>query len=665
MSGVGCAACGEEIAERSEKRRRCRETELELRFSAVEIGDERAGLGGDERAGSVVPGLEATLPIGIDATTCDRAEIDRSGTHASDVADAGDDPSEDRRLAFAPVGFVGKTGSDESLPQIDFGGRSDGRPVAERTASEDRREDLAVKRIVDNSDDGRPVDLDGDGHRETRMAIEVIGGAVDGIDHPADSARSGPVGSLLAQDSVIGSHTKDPVDDELLGRTVDLGDHVGQGRLGVDDDAGSGESVEKEIGGRRREFDRKCEEFVGRLDRHVTQRTLGCRRTPPDGGGVRRRVSMASGSACLIVRHSPMARKVSTTTTAVPPAAMRAPSTAPMPVQMEESPVVWRSANANPMVPPAAPAIRIARKASTLAPTDGSAVREVGADGALGTAPESGVSDCGITPIVWCGEPVRALGVVPPSTVADVKPLVILPTYNEAENITEVLERARQAVPGIDILVVDDGSPDGTADIAEQWASENGGALTVLRRGAKAGLGSAYRAGFAQGLERGFDALIEMDSDLSHDPAALPSLISAVQSGADLAIGSRYVPGGEIPDWPKHREWLSRGGNRYAALLLRLQVRDATAGFRCYAAPMLARIPLDSVTADGYGFQIEMAYNIARRGGRIVEVPISFTDRVRGTSKMSGRIVFEALALVTWWAVRDRILHRRRPLLDA
>ena len=151
-----------------------------------------------------------------------------------------------------------------------------------------------------------------------------------------------------------------------------------------------------------------------------------------------------------------------------------------------------------------------------------------------------------------------------------------------------------------------------------------------------------------------------MDSDLSHDPSALPSLISAVENGADLAIGSRYVPGGSIPEWPKYREYLSRGGNRYAAILLGLQVRDATAGFRCYAASMLARFDLDRVTADGYGFQIEMAYGVARRGGRIVEVPISFTDRVRGTSKMSGRIVVEALVLVTWWAIRDRLLRRHR-----
>lgn len=246
--------------------------------------------------------------------------------------------------------------------------------------------------------------------------------------------------------------------------------------------------------------------------------------------------------------------------------------------------------------------------------------------------------------------------------MGDVKPLVVLPTYNEAENIVEVLDRVREAVPEADVLVVDDGSPDGTADLAETWAAGNGGGLSVLRRSGKQGLGSAYRAGFAEGLAQGYDALIEMDSDLSHDPAALPSLISAVDAGADLAIGSRYVPGGSIPEWPKYREYLSRGGNRYAGLLLGLQVRDATAGFRCYAASMLSRVDLTQITADGYGFQIEMAYEVARRGGRIVEVPISFTDRVRGTSKMSSRIVFEALGLVTWWALRDRVLQRGRPV---
>lgn len=243
------------------------------------------------------------------------------------------------------------------------------------------------------------------------------------------------------------------------------------------------------------------------------------------------------------------------------------------------------------------------------------------------------------------------------------RPLVVLPTFNEALNIEEVLERAREAVPGLDVMLVDDGSPDGTADIAEAWGSAHGGGVQVMRRAAKSGLGSAYRAGFTEGLKQGFDILIEMDSDLSHDPAALPSLISAVEHGASLAIGSRYVPGGKIPNWKWHRKALSRWGNRYAGVVLGLEVRDATAGFRAYEADALSKIDLGTIKADGYGFQIEMAYEVKNNGGRIVEVPISFTDRIRGESKMSSRIVVEALILVTWWGFRDRIVRRivRRP----
>ncbi len=238
------------------------------------------------------------------------------------------------------------------------------------------------------------------------------------------------------------------------------------------------------------------------------------------------------------------------------------------------------------------------------------------------------------------------------------RPLVVLPTYNEALNIEEVLERARKAVPGLSVLVVDDGSPDGTAEIAEAWGSANGGGVQVLRRTEKSGLGSAYRAGFREGLKQGFDILIEMDSDLQHDPAMLPALIHAVEDGADLAIGSRYVPGGEVPGWKFSRRFISQAGNLYAGIVLGMKVRDATAGFRAYAAPALEKIALDSIKADGYGFQIEMAYEVKRNGGRIVEVPITFGERQRGTSKMSSRIVFEALALVTWWGIRDRVLRR-------
>ncbi len=233
--------------------------------------------------------------------------------------------------------------------------------------------------------------------------------------------------------------------------------------------------------------------------------------------------------------------------------------------------------------------------------------------------------------------------------------MVVLPTYNEAENILVVLDKIREASSELDVLVVDDGSPDGTADLAEKWGAENG-SVQVLRRTEKSGLGSAYRAGFAEGLRQGYDILIEMDSDLQHDPAMLPALVHAVEDGADLAIGSRYVPGGSIPGWKFSRRFISQAGSLYARIVLGLKVRDTTAGFRAYAAPALRQLALQDIRADGYGFQIEMAYEVSKHGGRIVEVPITFGERQRGTSKMSSRIVFEALGLVTWWGVRDRII---------
>ena len=237
--------------------------------------------------------------------------------------------------------------------------------------------------------------------------------------------------------------------------------------------------------------------------------------------------------------------------------------------------------------------------------------------------------------------------------------LVVLPTFNEADNIVEVLQRLRAAAPEVSVLVVDDSSPDGTADLVDSVADEIG-LVEVMRRPAKSGLGSAYRDGFRHGLTTGFDVMVEMDSDLSHDPAALPSLLGAVEEGADLALGSRYIPGGSIPDWSWHRRALSRWGNRYASAVLGIDVADGTSGYRAYRASALAEIDFHTVQADGYGFQIEMAYRVLNTGGRIVEIPISFTDRVRGESKMSSRIVVEALVLVTWWAIRDRILRFRR-----
>ena len=228
--------------------------------------------------------------------------------------------------------------------------------------------------------------------------------------------------------------------------------------------------------------------------------------------------------------------------------------------------------------------------------------------------------------------------------------LVVLPTYNEAENIGRVLEHVRRALPEAGVLVVDDGSPDGTADIAERVGKELG-AIEVLRRPGKAGLGSAYRAGFAWGLEQGFEAMVEMDADFSHDPQALPALVAPLQDDADLSVGSRYIPGGSIPTWAWHRRLLSEGGNRYASALLGLHVTDSTSGFRAYRADILRRLDLDRIRADGYGFQIEMVYEVLSHGGRVVEVPIRFVDRVEGKSKMSAHIVVEALILVTWWGL--------------
>jgi len=229
-------------------------------------------------------------------------------------------------------------------------------------------------------------------------------------------------------------------------------------------------------------------------------------------------------------------------------------------------------------------------------------------------------------------------------------PLVVLPTYNESENIERVLRRIRVALPEASVLVVDDGSPDGTAEIAERLGKELG-QVELLRRPAKAGLGSAYRAGFAWGLERGFDALAEMDSDLSHDPDALGSLVAPLDDGVDLVIGSRYIPGGSIPNWRLHRRLLSQGGNIYASLLLGLHVTDSTSGFRAYSGEILRRIDLSRVRADGYGFQVEMVHQVLELGGTVAEVPIRFVDRVEGKSKMSAYIVVEALGLVTWWAL--------------
>jgi dolichol-phosphate mannosyltransferase len=242
-----------------------------------------------------------------------------------------------------------------------------------------------------------------------------------------------------------------------------------------------------------------------------------------------------------------------------------------------------------------------------------------------------------------------------------VRVTVVVPTFNEVDNLDALVRGVRAALPEATVLVVDDNSSDGTADLAVRLGCELGG-VDVLRRPRKAGLGAAYRAGFRLAIDGGAEILVQMDADLSHDPAALPALVGIVAYGADVAIGSRYVPGGVTENWPWRRRALSRWGNRYVAGVLGLAVNDATAGYRAYAARSLERMAFETVRADGYGFQVEMTYRIVRIGGKVVEFPITFRDRVAGESKMSGNIVSEALLLVVQLWVRDLRgrRHRRR-----
>jgi dolichol-phosphate mannosyltransferase len=237
--------------------------------------------------------------------------------------------------------------------------------------------------------------------------------------------------------------------------------------------------------------------------------------------------------------------------------------------------------------------------------------------------------------------------------------LVVVPTYLEVENIEEALTRVRAAAPNVDVLVVDDSSPDGTAEVARRVAAALG-QIDVLVRPKKTGLGEAYRAGFAVGIDRGYEVLVQMDADLSHDAAELPSMLTQTDNGADLTIGSRYVPGGSIPHWPWHRRALSRWGNRYSGFMLACGIRDMTSGYRAYRREMLEAVDYAATRAVGYGFQIELAYRVSSAGGTIVEVPITFSDRVRGHSKMSPAVAFEELWLVTWWSIRDRPWWRQR-----
>jgi glycosyltransferase involved in cell wall biosynthesis len=240
-----------------------------------------------------------------------------------------------------------------------------------------------------------------------------------------------------------------------------------------------------------------------------------------------------------------------------------------------------------------------------------------------------------------------------------VRATVVIPTYHEVDNLEPLCAAIRKHLPEAGILVVDDGSTDGTAELADELAARLGD-MRVIHRPGKLGLGSAYRTGMRAAIDDGAEVCVQMDADFSHDPALLPTLVGIVELGADLAIGSRYVPGGRTEDWPLARRVLSRWGNRYAAGVLGLAVNDATAGYRAYRAEALEQMRLDEVVAEGYGFQVEMTYRLVQLRGRIVEFPIVFRDRTAGESKMSRSIIGEAFTLVLKLWVADFGGRRQR-----
>lgn len=250
------------------------------------------------------------------------------------------------------------------------------------------------------------------------------------------------------------------------------------------------------------------------------------------------------------------------------------------------------------------------------------------------------------------------------TSVIAMSALVVIPTHQEALNIGKVLETLRDTHSNIDVLVVDDASTDGTGDIARSFDSPEF-KVQVIERPTKNGLGNAYRFGFQYALDHGYDVVAEMDADLSHDPRVLPELVAIADMGIDLAIGSRYVPGGRIEGWPKGRLRLSRWGNRYVALLLGLAINDTTAGFRAFTTRTVKENALTTTKSDGYTFQIETTYRLVRNGARIVEVPIVFRERTAGVSKMSKAIVREALMNVTRWGLKDIVTGRRKPVYES
>lgn len=231
--------------------------------------------------------------------------------------------------------------------------------------------------------------------------------------------------------------------------------------------------------------------------------------------------------------------------------------------------------------------------------------------------------------------------------------VVVIPTYNEVENLAEIVARVRRTVPTIDVLVVDDGSPDGTGELADRLAAEDPH-VHVVHRHAKEGLGAAYKEGFRVALADGYDVIGEMDADGSHQPEQLPALLAALED-ADLVIGSRWVPGGSVVNWPWHRRALSQAGNLYTRALLGIGVRDATAGFRLFRRRTLETVGLDRVQAQGYVFQVELAYRALQAGLRVREVPIEFVERERGDSKMTPEVARESLVRITRWGLTQRL----------
>ena len=232
--------------------------------------------------------------------------------------------------------------------------------------------------------------------------------------------------------------------------------------------------------------------------------------------------------------------------------------------------------------------------------------------------------------------------------------LVIIPTYNEAQNIESITGRLRKAVPAAHILVADDNSPDGTGDIVDRLVAADDH-IHVLHRKGKEGLGAAYLAGFHWGLDNGYGVLVEHDADGSHQPEQLPRLLDAVKAGADLAIGSRWVPGGSVVNWPLSRKVISRGGSFYSRTMLGLKIKDITAGFRAYRREALEALDFNDIESVGYGFQVDMTFRMHKLGMKIVEVPITFVEREHGVSKMSGNIVREAMVNVTRWGAAERL----------